>query len=193
MKTNWIASKISSLLPMIMAAVLTLTIMGCEKEVPIVPGDTLAPAANYSGNIMTKTFWVSPEGANVDLFNGDVSLEFQEGTVTVPTEFTLSSFPLHHLELDDHNTYNRGFSLNGNSMDQNFMNSIKICIRYDLSQENWTKNVPIYPGSISILNVSPTLYAYERVVSIGDCRTDFSCMRITGCIGGCGFYVIGEN
>ncbi len=193
MKTNWIASKISSLLPLIMAVVLTLITMGCEKEVPLLPGESLAPEAVYSGNIMDETFWVNPEGSNLVLFNGDISLEFPEGTVSVPTEFTLALFPLHHLDLDDHNIYNRGYSLVGTSSYQKLMKSIKIRIRYDLSEENWLKTVPVDPSTLTILNVSPTVYAYDRVVSIGNCCTDFSCKIIKGCLCQCGFYVVGEN
>ena len=194
MKTNWIRLKTGGLLPMIMAAVMSLITMGCEKEVSLLHGESLAPEAQYSGNIMTKTFWVSPEGSNLVLFNGDVSLEFPKGAVSVPTEFTLASFPIHHLDLDGHNYYNRGYSLSGITSYQNFMTSnIKIQIKYDLSEENWLKNVPVDPIKLTIFNVSPNIYAYERVVSIGDCCTDFSCKIIKGCICQCGFYVVGEN
>ena len=194
MKTNWIALKISSLLPMIMAAVITLTTLACEEEVPLVYEDSPVPEALYSGNIMNETFWVNPEGSNLVLFNGDVSLGFPEGTVSVPTEFTLVSFPLHHLDLDGHNYYNRGYSLSGITSYQKFMTSnITIRIKYDLSEENWLKSVPTDPSKLTILNVSPTIYDYERVVSIGDCCTDFSCKIIKGCICQCGFYMVGEN
>ena len=180
---------------MIMAAVFALTTLGCEEEVSLLPGESLASEAASSGNIMTENFWVSPEGSILNFFNGAISLEFPKGTVSVPTEFTLASFPLHHLDLDAHNYYNRGYSLFGNSTySQKFMTSnIKIQIKYDLSEDNWLKNVPVDPGNLTILNVSPTLYAYDRVVSIGDCCTDFSCKIIKGCICQCGFYVVGEN
>ena len=66
-------------------AVLALTILGCEKGDPLITEQSLTSETTYSGNIMTKTFWVIPEGTNVDLFCGGVSLEFPEGTVAVPT------------------------------------------------------------------------------------------------------------
>jgi hypothetical protein len=78
MKTKRISFKTGSLLSIIMTAVLALTILGCEKEDPLFTGQSFTPETTYSGNIMTETFWVSPEGTNVDLFNGDVSLEFPE-------------------------------------------------------------------------------------------------------------------
>jgi hypothetical protein len=195
MKTKWNALRRSSLLPMIMAVVLAITIMGCEKEVPKAPGESLAPEAVYSGNIMDETFWVNPEGSSLVLFNGDISLEFPEGAVSVPTQFTLASFPLHQIDLDGHNYYNRGYSLSGTTTsDQQFMtNDIEIQIKYDLSEENWLKTVPVDPSTLTILNVSPTVYAYDKVVSIGDCYTDFSSKIIKGCICQCGFYVVGEN
>jgi hypothetical protein len=194
MKTKWNALRRSSLLPMIMAAVMTLTTMSCEVEPPILSGESLAPEVVYSGNIMNETFWVNPEGSNLVLFNGDISLEFPEGAVSVPTQFVLVSFPLHHLDLDCHNYYNRGYSLSGITPYQKFdTSSIKIRIRYDLSEENWLKTVPVDPSNLTILNVSPNVYAYDRVVSIGDCYTDISCKIIKGCICQCGFYVVGEN
>ncbi len=194
MKTDPNALKKGSMLPMIIAAVMTLTTMSCEKVDDMVYEQSLAPEATYSGNIMNETFWVTPEATNVDLFKGDVSLEFPEGAVSGPTQFTLVSFPLHHADLDGHNYYNKGYALSGFTEHQKFNSSgIKIRIKYDLLEENWLKTVPEDPGNITILNVSPTVYAYDRVVSIGNCCTDFSCKIIKGCICQCGFYVVGEN
>jgi hypothetical protein len=193
MKTKRYAMKTGGLLTMIMTAVLALTIMGCEKVEPIPIGESMAPEDPYIGNIMYETFWVYPAGTNVNLFDEEISLEFPEGAVSVPTEFTLASFHLHHLDLDAHNLYNRGYSLVVNSLDQNFRGSIKLNIKYDLSESNWLKSVPVDAGSITILCVSPTIYAYETIVSIGNCSTDFSSMIIKGYIYQCGFYVVGEN
>ena len=179
---------------MIMAAVFALITVGCDKVEPLVFVDSPSPGAQYSGNIMNATFWVNPEGSNIVLFDGDVSLEFPEGAVSVPTQFNLVSFPLHHLDLDGHNIYNRGYSLSGITPYEKFnTSSTKIQIKYDLLEENWLKGVPTDPGNLTILNVLPTIYAYDRVVSIGNCCTDFSCKIIKGCICQCGFYVVGEN
>lgn len=179
---------------MVVVAIFTLTTIGCDKVDPLESVDSSFPEAQYSANIMNETFWVNPEGSNIVLFDGDVSLEFPEGTVSAPTQFTLASFPLHHLDLDGHNIYNRGYSLSGITPYQKFNTSnIKIRIKYDLSEENWLKGVPTDPGNLTILNVSPTIYSYDRVVSIGNCCTDFSCKTIKGCICQCGFYVVGEN
>ncbi len=194
MKTYWITLKKGGLIPMILAAVLAVTALGCEEDPLLLSDDSPSPEATYSGNIKTATFWVNPEGTRVTLFNGDISLEFPKGAVMVPSEFNLVSFPLDHLDLDGHNYYNRGYSLTGSTTYQKFMTpNIKIYIKYDLAEESWLKSVPADPGNLTILNVSPTVYAYDRVVSIGDCCTDFSCKLIKGCICQCGFYVVGEN
>jgi len=153
-----------------------------------------SPEAQYSDNIMNETFWVNPEGSSIVLFDGDVSLEFPEGAVSASTQFTLASFPLHHLDLDAHKYYNRGYSLSGITPYQKLNSgNIKINIKYDMLEESWPMGVPTDPGNLSILNVSPTVYSYDRVVSIGDCCTDFSCKIIKGCICQCGFYVVGED
>ncbi len=194
MKTKRNAMKTGGLLPMIMVAVITVITLGCEKDPILLDGESLAQEVQSSGNIMTESFWVYPTGTDVNLFNGLLLLEFPEGAVMIPTEFSLASFPLHHLGLDGHNYHNRGISLTGSSSDQKFMSSnIKIHIKYDLSDDNWLKSVPTDPGNITILNVSPTIYEYDRVVSIGDCSSDFSSMIIKGSISQCGFYVVGEN
>lgn len=193
MKTNWIALKKGSLLPVIVAAVTTLTIISCEEDPLLINEENTVPEAQYSGNILDATFSVNPEGNVVELFNGLISLEFPEGAVTEPTEFTMVSFPLHHLDLDGHNLYNRGFSLTGDLMDSRFISSIRIRVRFDLAEKNWLKSVPVNPEELNIYNISPFGCAIKRVTSIGDCCTDLSCNMVSGCISQCGSYVVGEN
>jgi len=195
MKTTWIASKISRLLPLIMAAVLTLTTMGCGDDPEInYPERAQIPGPEYSGNILSQSFEVLPEGTSVDVFGGTVSLTFPEGAVTVPTDFNIYSFPIHHLDWGDFNMYNRGLWLEGDTPDQKIVNiTMKFC--YDLAPKNWKKAAPgpSVEKNLTIYQVSPNIHAYQRINSIGDCCVDCSCKIVKGCISGCGFYVVGEN
>jgi hypothetical protein len=193
MKTKWIASMTGGLLPFIMAALLFLTTTGCEKETPILYGDSLEPETELSGNIISETFSVDPEGSNVNLFNGAVSMTFPEGAVSSLTEFTLVTFPLHHLDMDGINMYKRGYALEGPSSKLIFPNGVTFNARYDLNEASWKKSVPNNEENLTIYYVSPTLYAYERIVSIGYCCVDCDSKIVKGCIGQCGFYVVGEN
>jgi len=195
MKTNWIALKTGSLLPLIMAALMTLTIMGCGKEDPPEPVvDRPESEAAYSGNVITQTFWVYPEGTEVSALGGTVWLKFPEGAVSVLTEFTITCFPIHHLEFDGFNMYNRGIHLESGTPNQKLAN-VMITLNYDLAQENWKKSapIPLAESFMTIYHVSPNLYAYQRINSIGDCCVDCESKTIQGCISSCGFYVLGEN
>jgi len=181
------------LLPFIMAAVLCLATTGCEKESPILSGNVQEPETSSKGNIMAESFWVEPDGTSVNLFNGTVLMTFPEGAVTTRTEFTLVTFPLHHLDMDGINIYKRGYALEGHTENKIFPNGVHFSAKYDMVEENWMKSVPADEQNLTIYYVSPTLYAYERIVSIGDCCVDCDCKIVKGCIGQCGFYVVGEN
>jgi len=194
MKTNWIAQKKSSLFPLVMAAIFTLTTIGCEEISPLSTEDRPEIENNYSGDIMSHSFMVYPEGTEVNLLDGAAKLVFPEGSVMVATEFTLTCFPIHHLDLDGINTYNRGISLQSGTLNHKLVN-VLIQLNYDLVPDNWLKSIPVVDAekSLTIYHVSPVLYAYERIYSIGDCCVDISCKMIKGCISCCGFYVVGEN
>jgi len=194
MKTNWIALKQGSLLPLVMAAIFTLTTIGCEKVSPLSTEDRPEINNSYSSSIMSQSFTVYPEGTEVNVLDGVAKLTFPEGTVMVPTEFTITCFPIHHLDLDGINTFNRGLSLESGTPDQKLVN-VMVQLNYDLLPDNWLKNTPVVNSekSLTIYHVSPVLYAYERIYSIGDCCVDISCNMIRGCISCCGFYVVGEN
>lgn len=193
MKTNMIALKTDSLLPFILAALMFLATTGCEKEQPLYYGDSIEAEAQYNGNILNESFWVQPEGSDLELLGGAVTMTFPEGAVSVPSQFTLVSFPIHHLDLDGFNMYNRGFSLEGPAINQRFANGIMFRVTYDMSGGSWKKSVPVDEQNLTIYYVSPTLYAYERITPIGPCCIDGDCKIIKGCIGQCGFYVVGEN
>ncbi|MEN8228982.1 MAG: hypothetical protein ABFS38_12570 [Bacteroidota bacterium] len=183
MKTNWILLKRSGLIPLIMA-VLCLATLSCEKESPLFTGSSLEPEPELTGNVVTQTFMVEPEGTWINLFNGTVYLEFPEGAVTVPTQFNISSFPVHHLDLDGICTDCRGISIENGIPEDSFNKFTKIRMKY-------SEELP--ESSLTIYNVSPTIYSAQRINSIGDCCTESSCNMITGSIGKCGFYVVGEN
>lgn len=193
MKTEWIASKIGSLLPTIMAAILALTLFGCGED-PIYPERSQVPSAAYNGDILSHTFTVDPEGTEVTVLGGAVWLKFPVGSVLVPTEFNISSFSVHHLNLDGINMFKRGFYLVGGAADQNLTN-VSIRLNYDLAPKNWKKNTPCPNAekNLTIYHVSPTVYAYQRINPIGKCCVDCSEKTIKGCISCCGFYVLGEN
>ena len=194
MKTKWIVSKTSSLYPLIMAAVMGLATMGCEESPPIYPERPQASGAEYSGNILSQTFTVYPEGTEVTVLGGTAWLKFPVGSVLVPTEFNIASFSIHHLDLDGINMFKRGIYLEGDTPYRNLTN-VMIRLNYDLAPENWKKNTPAPDAekNLTIYHVSPTIYAYQRINSIGDCCVDCSGKMIKGCISSCGFYVLGEN
>jgi hypothetical protein len=194
MKKNWIALKRGSLLSFIMAAVLVLTTMSCEKDYPTpAPDRPNIEAENaYDGNVLSQSFWVGPEAALLNLMDGAVTLNFPEGTVAELTELTLYSFPVHQADLDDHNMYLRGYSLVGIPQNRKFAN-VTMQVNFDMNPESWLKGAPVNPKNLTIYYLSPTLYSYTRISSVGDCCIDCSCNTIKGCIRYCGFYVVGEN
>jgi len=147
----------------------------------------------YSGNIMTQSFWVNPEGGPVNLFDGDLEIIIPKGVVSSSTELTMATFPVHHLDFDGYNMYIRGFSLTGNSPQQMFPNGITLRIRYDLEEEYWKKNLPADEEDLLIYWVSPLSGSYERVIPFKYCCVNCECNIIKGCIEKCGFYVVGEK
>lgn len=192
MKTKQIASMTGSMVPLILAAVMLLATTGCEED-PYINGDSIEPETEYSGNVMYETFWVDPEGSSVNLFNGAVSMNFPEGAVSNRTDFTLYSFPVHHLDFEGKNIYNRGYSLIGEMDNEFFLQSVTLQLKYGMAESYWKKSVPANQENLTIYFVSPCLYSYERIVSIGDCCVDVDCKIVKGCISHCGFYVVGEN
>lgn len=191
MKTNLIVLKNGSLLLLVMAAVMGLTTTACEKD----PGPEITqPEALYFGNVMNQQFWVNPEGGTVNLFDGIVEIFFPEGAVSSLTQFTFESFPVDHLDLDGFNLYNRGFALEGSSSNQVFPTGITIKLKYDMNSGSWLKDLPTDEENLKIYCycVSPIQLSYEKLVPFENCCVDRTCKIIKGCIGKCGFYVVGE-
>jgi len=174
-----------------MAVAMVLTCIGCS-DTPYEPfHESLEDEKTLSSdNVMSENYWVDPEGTSICALAGSVLLEFPAGAVTEPTLFTVSAFPVDHLELEGYNLINRGVSITNGSQHSNFgaLAKMKICYAVD-----GYKGTAPDPGNLGIFKVSPNIYAYERIESIGECTVDRSCEMIYGCICSCGFYVVGEN
>jgi len=193
MKTRLIASMTGGLLRFLLAALILLSTTACKEDPPIFHEDLTKPEARYSGNIMSQSFWVNPEGGDVTLFDGALEIIIPEGAVPNSTEFTMATFPVHHLDLGEGKMYIRGFSLVGGSSQQMFTRGITMKVKYDMEEENWLKGLPANEENLQIYWVSPLLYSFERVVPFESCCVDCDCKIIKGCTVKCGFYVIGEK
>jgi hypothetical protein len=174
-----------------MVALILLTIMGCEKE-DVVDTEPLIER-EYPGDWVSQTFKVQPEGTDVSVFGGLVSLKFPEGLVAAPTLFIISNFPVYHLELDGMNMYDMGLFLEGDYPNQK-LKDVSIQVNYDLDPESWKKNAPgPKDENLTIYHVSPDIYAHQTINSIDGCCVDCSSTMIQGCITSCGFYLVGEK
>jgi hypothetical protein len=193
MKTKRIASMRGGLLTFLMAALIVLTIMGCEKEENPWNTEKSLTEAEYPEFIESQAFKVPPEGKEVSVFGGSVILNFQEGSVAGPTMFTISSFLLNHLDLNDLNMYNMGLYLEGESPKLD-LKDVSMQVKYDLDPESWKKSAPgPADENLTIYHVSPDIYDYQTINSIGECCIDCSSTMIQGSINCCGYYVVGEN
>lgn len=193
MKTQRIASMSGGLLASLLVVLMLLATTACQEDDFIYTEDLTETEALYTGNVMTQRFWINPDGGTVYLFDGVMEVIVPKGAVAKSTQFTMATFPVDHLDLDGYNMYNRGFSLQGETPGQMFPNGITLKIKYDLAPFNWLKSLPADEEDLKIFWVSPTLYSYERVVPAGNCCVDCNCKIIKGCVGKCGFYVVGEN
>jgi hypothetical protein len=193
MKTKRIASVTGGLLRFLVAALVLLATTGCEEEPPIPPEEFPKPEALNSGHIITQSFWVYPEGGTIDLFEGAMEIVIPRGAVSSSTEFTLSIFPIHYLDLDGYNLYNRGFYLEGDSPEQMFPDGITLKIRYDMVEASWLKDLPANERNLQIYRGSPTVYFDRRFDAVGECCVDCNCNMVIGCVDKCGFYVVGEK
>jgi hypothetical protein len=176
MKTKRIVPKTNSLIPVIMAAVLGLASFSCSE--PWLGDDPIEYAIDGE-------FWVDREGKVVYALEGIAILEFPEGTVTEPTLFTVSSFPLDQLEMSGFNMANCGIYLKSDFPGQKFAKSVLIKLPYCTSDFC----APLNEENITIYRIIPNVQAY----SVGECSVDCTWKMVKGCINECGFYVLGEN
>lgn len=193
MKTKKIESLAGSMLTFLMAAFVLLATTGCEEEPPVPAEDVPRAEILYSGNIMTQDFRVSPEGGTLNLFDGAMELVIPRGAVSSTTEFTVTSFPVHYLDLEGYNLYDRGFYLEGDSPDQMFPDGITLKIRYDMYEGSWLKSVPSDERNLKIYRGSPSVYFSRSVDPLGECCVDCNCKIVIACAGKCGFFVVGEK
>jgi hypothetical protein len=185
MKTKWIVPRKSSLVSVIMAAVLGLASFSCSES-PLPSLQVEDPETDLSG-ILTQDFWVDREGKTVYALEENVILEFPEEAVKGPTLFTISLFPLDPLEMCGSNMMNCGISLKCADRWLRFEKSVQLKLRYCTS--DFKASTPVNEKNITIYRIVPNVYAY----SIGECSVDSTCEMISGCINECGFYVVGEN
>jgi len=200
MKTKKIASLAGSMLTFLMAALILLTLAGCEEDPLIDHERSLEKETAYGDyimgqkdKIMSQTFEVTPQGTEFSAFGGMVWLKFPDGTVHVPTEFEIVILPVDHLEFEDYNMYYRGIYLQSEVPIQD-LSHITIRLKYDLAPESWKKGAPgPVDNNLTIYCVSPSILDHQEINSTGDCCVDCVCKTIQGCISNCGFYLIGEN
>jgi len=187
-------SSTSSLLPIIMAAAVILT-LGCQKEEEIfIPGINNSSPVEPGDN-MKITFVVQPTGTTVTAFDGAVELNFPSGAVYFPTEFTLVSCCMDNMDSNGINIMNQGFylELEDDAADLVLHEHIEVHLKYDLGEDSWNTNIPDDDENLTIYNAYPNLDACQKVKSIGDCCTDGDFKMVMGCIEQCGYYVVGEN
>jgi hypothetical protein len=191
MKTIWITLKKGSLIPMILVALLAFVTMACEKESVLPSTSPDVPKGIYSGDILTETFLVGPEGISLNTFDGSVILEIPGGTVHSPTEFTLTSYPLNGLDIGGINVVKRGISLKKERPDLPLNEPVKVSLSFHMPGFQDGNQTAL--NDLTIYKVYPDFKTVSGCESISECCTDVSCKMIFGCIDKCGFYVVGEN
>jgi hypothetical protein len=178
MNAHWIAPKKSSLVQVIMAAMLSIAVFSCSE--PML-GD--APIEQ----IAMGDFWVSPEGKVVYALEGKVILDFPEEAVSEPTLFTIETMPLDNLEMKGYTMMNCGISLKSDIQGLRFREPVHLKLPY--CNSDFKGSTPIIEENLAIFEIIPNVYAG----SIGDCCVDCTWDIVSGFISECGFYVVGEN
>jgi hypothetical protein len=168
-----------------MAAVLGFASFSCSES-PL-PALQAEDHKSVLSGIITEDFWVGPEGKIVYALEGIVTLEFPEETVTEPTLFTVSLFPLNQVEMSGYNMMNCGIHLESAARELKFEKSVQLELNYCIT--DFITGVPVNEENITIYNLIPNVDAF----SIGECSVDCTWKMICGCIDKCGFYVVGEN
>jgi len=185
MKTNLLKLEKVSLAPMIMLIVMALITMGCQEK-----HDDGLPAI-YAGDILTESFTVMPEGITLKAFDESVTLDFPGGTVFVPTELTLVSFPLNNLDMKGINIMNRGFSLKSSQPEHDMHENVMINLTYNF--RHFLDGAPAHHSNLTIYKITHDFKTFTECESIGECCVDDLCNMISGCFDQCGFYVVGEK
>ena len=187
MKAKWIALRLRSLVPWMIASFMVLANYGCEDLLSEPEVDL--PEECLFGDINSESFTVFPGGSVIQSLDGIVTLEFPKGAVTIPTKFTLSSSSLDPNDVYGYNLMNTTISLQPElaSKSREFEIPVKITMNYDESR--FMRSLKSPEDNLTIYNLNDIYYAY----SIGDCCVDCDCKTVDGCIDQCGIFVVGEN
>jgi len=186
MKTHWILSRKSCLHCLMVVAVLMLASFGCTKD----DADLGSFDLKEDKVIMSEDHWVNPEGTKLIALDGSLYLDFDAGTVTEPTLFTIASVELDDEPAEEFNTMNWGISITNNAQDPVFGEPVTIRLNYTL--EAFQKTSQVNEKHLTIYKVETIGTLSEREVSIGECCVDCSCNTVQGCISEGGLYVVGE-
>ena len=195
MKTKRIRLKISGLILLTMAALMTLTILGCEEEDEFDgSGTSLIIETEYPGFVTTQAFKVLPEGTEASVFGGSVVLNFPEGSVSAPTLFIIGMLSTDQLDVDGINMYDTGFYLEGDSPYQP-LHGVTIQIKYDLEPGSWKINPPEEEAEqdLKLYFVYPDFEAYQGMQPMRDCCVDSESKVINSGINNCGYFLVGEK
>ncbi len=178
MNTHWIAPKKSSLVQVIMAAMLSMVGFSCSE--PMFGDDPV-------DHMNAGDFWVGQEGKVVYALEGRVILEFPEDAVSEPTLFTIETLPLDNLEMEGYIMMNCGISLTSDIPGLRFREPVHLKLPY--CKSDFKGGTPVIEEDLTIYGIIPDVYA----CSIGDCCVDCTWDIVSGCISECGFYVVGEK
>jgi hypothetical protein len=194
MKTNWIASKAASLLPLIMAVVFALLTSGCEEVAYTIytrPVNSETQETGVTESEHNEIFIVDPAGTFVSSLDGTVQLYFFKGAVLSPTRFSISSFPINDLVMEGYNMQKWGILIESTLGEKTFTNMVRIWLNYDLDQ--FQAGALQGEDHLTIYSVDPSTFDDTRIESIGNCSKDYSYQKIKGYISKCGYYVVGEK
>lgn len=194
MKTNCIASKRCSLFLLNMAVIVALLTPGCEEADYVIytrkiMNDTQESVATEPQ--LNEIFVVNPAGTRVTMLDGEVELYFLEGAVQTPTRFSISSFPVTDLDLEDYNLQKWGIRIESTSQENTFSNKVRIWLKYNPDQFRAGSQQSI--DQLTIFRIDQHDSANTRIESIGNCSIDIPFQKIKGYINKCGYYVVGAN
>lgn len=184
MKTIWISNRFSSLMHIIMAAVMVLACFECSEY------DRTASIPVEDNILASEDHWVYPEGMSLIALDGSVFLDFPPGVVTTPTLFTISSVALEDHPREEYNSMNMGISITNSIEDLVFGDFVNIRMNY--AMDAFQRSPEVNEDYLTIYKMETMGTLSERLESIGECCVDCSCKTISGCISECGLYVVGE-
>ena len=190
MKTNCIISKVGSLVPITIAAVLLLSCLSCEEGV----NEYKLPYGDFrpdDDGIVTESFTVGEQGAYLALMGGTVFLEFPPGALTGEISFIITSSPMNVMDTNGRNLANNLISLESEVYGLQFQEPVRMSITYCCSQ--FESETQVNEDNLTIFLVSPQKNDASMYTSIGQCTVNCPGKTVHGDIAHCGYYVVGEN